>query len=355
MTRLYVQLPDSFSDVSIADPGTGKKIISVARRSLHPYMLEYAYCDWWTVYRVGQRVADHFAHKERIFLGGDAVHTHTPKCGQGMNVSMQDAYNLGWKLAGVIHGQLDRSVLKTYEAERRPVAQDLINLDTDMARLLASKTMSDPLEVRRVYGKMANYGSGANICYSPNILIMSPGEGKQHLAVELKLGMRFPSHLALNHSSSVPMESQVLLKSDGRWRVLVFGGDVAKSTQLQRVNRLGEQLSGFTRELCSARPGNRPFADIILVYYGHVETMETDMFHPTYSRVDGSENRFDDERIYADPPASSSQGSAHEHYGIGIEEGCIVAVRPDHCVAWIGDLEDSEALSNYFRGFMRAS
>lgn len=352
MTRLYVQLPDSFCDASTADPGAGKEIISVARRSLHPYKLEYSYCDWWTVYRVGQRVADHFAYKERIFLGGDAVHTHTPKGGQGMNVSMQDAYNLGWKLAGVIHGQLKRSVLKTYEAERRPVAEDLINLDTNMARVLASKTMTNPVEVRRVYEQMRNYGSGANICYSPNILIMGPDEGKQHLAGELKLGMRFPSHLVLNHSSTVPLESQSLLRSDGRWRVLVFGGDVANPSQLHRVNRLGEQLSGFTSQFRPARPDNKPFAEIILFYYGPVENIETHEFHPTYSHVDGSENRFDYERIYADPPASPPQDSAHVHYGIDIKRGCIVAIRPDQCVAWIGEIEDSEELRSYFRELM---
>jgi phenol 2-monooxygenase len=352
MTRLYVQLPESFSDASTADPGTGKEIISAARRSLHPYMLDYSYSDWWTIYRVGQRVADHFAYKERIFLGGDAVHTHTPKGGQGMNVSMQDAYNLGWKLAGVIQGRLSRSVLKTYEAERRPVAEDLINLDADMARVLASKKMPNPLEVRRVYEKARNYISGANICYSPNILVTIPDECKQELAVELKLGMRFPSHLVFNHSSAVPLESQALLRSDGRWRVLVFGGDVTNPAQLQRVNVLGANLAGFARQFDSIRPDDRPLTEILLIYCGSIESMEIHEFHPTFSRMNASEDRFDFERIYADPLASSSQVSAHAHYGIDAEKGCIVVTRPDQCVAWIGDLEDVDGLSNHFRGFM---
>lgn len=352
MTRLYVQLPESFSDASTADPGTGKEIISAARRSLHPYTLDYSYSDWWTIYRVGQRVADHFAYKERIFLGGDAVHTHTPKAGQGMNVSMQDAYNLGWKLAGVIQGRLSRSVLKTYEAERRPVAEDLINLDADMAQVLASKKMPNPLEVRRVYEKARNYISGANICYSPNILVTSPDECKQELAVELKLGMRFPSYLVFNHSSAIPLESQALLRSDGRWRVLVFGGDVANPAQLQRVNVLGANLAGFARQFDSIRPDDRPLTEILLIYCGNIESMEIHEFHPTFSRMNASEDRFDFERIYADSRASPSQVSAHAHYGIDAEKGCIVVTRPDQCVAWIGDLEDVDGLSNHFRRFV---
>ncbi|THC87696.1 hypothetical protein EYZ11_012862 [Aspergillus tanneri] len=98
-------------------PEMGVQIIAAARQSLFPYSLDCSYCDWWTVYRVGQRVANHFAYQDRIFLGGDAVRTHTPKGGQGMNVSMQDAFNLGCKLAGVIRGQLHRSVLQTYESK----------------------------------------------------------------------------------------------------------------------------------------------------------------------------------------------------------------------------------------------
>lgn len=174
MTRLYVQLPDLMKDICLTDAAQVVKIMAVARRSLFPYTLEYSYCDWWIIYRVGRRVANHFTYKQRVFLGGDAVHTHTPKGGQGMNVSMQDAYNLGWKLGGVLRGQLRPSVLATYESERRPVAQDLIKLDMSMGRVLAGETMSETPEVLQVYEQLRNYGSGANICYSPNILVASP-------------------------------------------------------------------------------------------------------------------------------------------------------------------------------------
>lgn len=354
MTRLYVQLPASFSNASVTNSTMGPQVVAVARKSLFPHTLTYSYCDWWTIYRVGQRVATSFAHQNRIFLGGDAVHTHTPKCGQGMNVSMQDAFNLGWKLAGVIKGQLHRSVLQTYQSERRPVAQDLINIDTSLASVLASETMSGPVGVGQVYGRLRNYASGADICYPASALVASGTRAKQHLASRLKLGMRFPSHPVINHSSAVPIESQSLLQSDGRWRVLVFAGDVTNPTQLERVNRLGAFISQLMTQFRSIHQG-QPFVENLIFYYNRLDQVEVGDFHHTFFPLDPSRG-YNYNLIFADPPASLSRGrpeSAHVQYGISSGRGCMVAIRPDQCVGWIGDLEDEQELQRYFAGFMR--
>lgn len=86
---------------------------------------------WFTTYRLHHRMADSF-RADRAFLIGDAAHIHSPVGGQGMNTGLQDAYNLAWKLAGVINGQLYKHVLGTYAAERMPVAKDLLST-TDRA------------------------------------------------------------------------------------------------------------------------------------------------------------------------------------------------------------------------------
>ena len=95
LVRLYIQLTDTEPgeeggrrDRSKINP---EVILKSAQRILAPYKLSYSYCDWWTAYQIGQRVGDKFSLKERVFLAGDAVHTHSPKAGQGMNVSMQDS------------------------------------------------------------------------------------------------------------------------------------------------------------------------------------------------------------------------------------------------------------------------
>tara|TARA_R110002060_G_scaffold54401_2_gene65032 strand:+ start:230 stop:463 length:234 start_codon:yes stop_codon:yes gene_type:complete len=68
--------------------------------------MDFAETVWWSAYAIGQRLADHFSKDNRIFLTGDACHTHSPKAGQGMNVSLQDGFNIGWKLAAVLQGRV---------------------------------------------------------------------------------------------------------------------------------------------------------------------------------------------------------------------------------------------------------
>lgn len=149
LVRLYIQLTTTDGsgggkvDRSKINPAV---ILTSAQRILHPYKLTYRYCDWWTAYQIGQRVGDDFSLRERIFLAGDAVHTHSPKAGQGMNVSMQDTYNLGWKIGAVVKGHCDRSLLKTYQSERRRVAQDLINFDHRFSRLFSGRPAKDVMD-----------------------------------------------------------------------------------------------------------------------------------------------------------------------------------------------------------------
>jgi hypothetical protein len=74
-----------------------------------------------------------------LFLAGDAAHVHSPAGGQGMNTGIQDAWNLGWKLALVAGGTADSALLDSYEAERQPVARDVLRL-TDRAFRIATST-----------------------------------------------------------------------------------------------------------------------------------------------------------------------------------------------------------------------
>jgi len=80
---------------------------------------------WFTTYKLHHRMADKF-RDQRCFLVGDAAHIHSPVGGQGMNTGLQDAYNLAWKLAGVINGQIKPGILDSYANERVPVAKDLL-------------------------------------------------------------------------------------------------------------------------------------------------------------------------------------------------------------------------------------
>jgi 2-polyprenyl-6-methoxyphenol hydroxylase-like FAD-dependent oxidoreductase len=96
---------------------------------------------WISTYRVHTRMADRF-RLGRVFLAGDAAHTHSPAASQGMNTGIGDAFNLGWKLALVARGEADEGLLASYEAERKPVARAVMGL-TD--RVFALEVTTNPL------------------------------------------------------------------------------------------------------------------------------------------------------------------------------------------------------------------
>lgn len=89
---------------------------------------------WVSKYQMNARIAEHY-RVGKVFLAGDAAHVHPPTGGQGLNTSIQDAYNLGWKMAASLRGA-GEELLDSYEQERRPVAESLLHLST---RLLDSQ------------------------------------------------------------------------------------------------------------------------------------------------------------------------------------------------------------------------
>jgi 2-polyprenyl-6-methoxyphenol hydroxylase-like FAD-dependent oxidoreductase len=93
---------------------------------------------WFTIYKLHHRMAGQFSDG-RCFLIGDAAHIHSPVGGQGMNTGLQDAYNLAWKLAGVINGQLKPVILDSYSTERMPVAKELLNTTDRIFNIITSR------------------------------------------------------------------------------------------------------------------------------------------------------------------------------------------------------------------------
>ena len=97
---------------------------------------------WLSGFHINERQADRYRFG-RVFLAGDAAHIHSPAGGQGMNTGMQDAFNLGWKLALVCRGLSDApALLDSYESERHPVARQVI---ADTAHLTRAATLENPL------------------------------------------------------------------------------------------------------------------------------------------------------------------------------------------------------------------
>jgi len=112
--------------------------------------------NWFTIYKLHHRMAEHF-RDHRCFLVGDAAHIHSPVGGQGMNTGLQDAYNLAWKLAAVINGNMRESILNSYVTERMPVAHDLLKTTDRMFNIIMSKNWLVGLFKKLVLPKALNY------------------------------------------------------------------------------------------------------------------------------------------------------------------------------------------------------
>jgi len=111
-------------------------------------------CAWFSTYRIAHRCTERFRDR-RCFLLGDAAHIHSPMGGQGMNTGLQDAYNLAWKLALVLQSRADDSLLDSYEAERRPVAQRLLATTDRAFRFVVSSGRTGELFRTRILANVA--------------------------------------------------------------------------------------------------------------------------------------------------------------------------------------------------------
>lgn len=119
--------------------------------------VQFALCSWFSTYRISHRMAERFRDR-RCFLLGDTAHIHSPAGGQGMNTGLQDAYNLAWKLAYVVKGQADMSLLDTYEQDRVPVARRLLETTDRAFQLLVSERWTAAVLRTRIISRLAAIG-----------------------------------------------------------------------------------------------------------------------------------------------------------------------------------------------------
>ena len=184
LVRLYVELAKLDIGERVANRNvTVEELIAKAQRILNPYKLEAKEVPWWSVYEIGQRLTDKFddvpeeeiaTRLPSVFIAGDACHTHSPKAGQGMNVSMQDAFNLGWKLVSVLQKRCPPSLLHTYSAERRADCKGTDRLRSRMGRnaclVTAKAARRDPAKTQSYFVRHGRYTAGTATHYSPSIL-----------------------------------------------------------------------------------------------------------------------------------------------------------------------------------------
>jgi 2-polyprenyl-6-methoxyphenol hydroxylase-like FAD-dependent oxidoreductase len=195
-------------------------------------------CSWFSTYRIHHRAAARFRDR-RCFVLGDAAHVHSPVGAQGMNTGLQDAYNLAWKLALVIEGKADASLLDSYEAERQPVAQRLLDTTDRGFRLVVSDSPLAGLFRTQILARIAAFAvnrkrvqrlafrtvSQTGIHYRRSPLSVATAALPKQAP---QAGDRFPwMHLQLDAGGPVQDLFQAL--DDTRFNLLVFGGAAAQT------------------------------------------------------------------------------------------------------------------------------
>ena len=275
LVRLYVEMDKLGEQERVASRHIGvDKLIAAAQRILHPYTLDVKEVPWWSVYEIGQRICDKYddvpapqigTQLPRVFIAGDACHTHSPKAGQGMNFSMQDSFNLGWKLAAVLRGQCAPELLHTYSAERQPAAQELIDFDREWAQMFSDRPKQgtegadgsqgvDPKEFQKYFERHGRFTAGMGTHYRPSSIC---GEAThQQLATGFVIGTRFHSAPVLRITDAKPVQLGHAGKADGRWRLYAFAG--ADDASLRALCAFLEQLAAVTGAPLHPRgPGHR--------------------------------------------------------------------------------------------------
>lgn len=369
LVRIYVELDELKEGERVATRNiTSDHVVAAAQRILHPYRLEVHEIAWWSVYEIGQRLCDKFddVPKEEmpkripsVFIAGDACHTHSPKAGQGMNVSMRDAFNLGWKLASVLRGQASPQLLHTYSAERQAVAQELIDFDREFARMFSAPPKSaanddegiDPSEFHRYFIKKARFTAGTETRYAPSII--TADSTFQDLAKGFEIGMRFHSAPVVRLADARPLHLGHVVKADCRWRVFAFADSENPSVAGSKLREFCDFLSDDPRSpLRRFTPSGADVDSVIdvrgILQQGHRElTLET--MPPLLLPRKGRYGLIDYEKMFC--PDLRGERDIYEMRGID-RNGCSVVVRPDQHVAAVFPLEAHASLAEFFDGFM---
>ncbi len=359
LCRMYIDLGEVAED----DAGNVRKtpietIIRKANEILHPYTLDVKNVPWWSVYEVGHRVTDRFddvpadevgTRAPRVFIAGDACHTHSAKAGQGMNVSMQDSFNLGWKLGHVLTGLAPESLLATYTAERQVIAQNLIDFDKEWSSIMAAKPGELAAPAEEFYVNTFEFPAGFMTQYQPSVIV---GEAThQELATGFPVGKRFKSRPVIRVSDANPLQLGHLHRADGRWRLYAFADGGFGSTP--KLDAFAEWLAnGEDSPVVVHTPegldANGLF-DAKVIYQAPYTAVDIPHVPGAFKPVVGPFELVNTNEVFA----ADADDDIFDVRGLS-RDGVVVVVRPDQYVAHVLPLDATDELAAFFRGVFTA-
>jgi len=371
LVRLYIELDKLGIDQRVSNLDiTSDRLVDAARRILNPFTLEVKEIAWWSVYEIGHRLCERFDDLQdngdddgcpRVFVAGDACHTHSPKAGQGMNVSMQDAFNLGWKLASVIQGRTAPGILSTYTSERHAIAKELIDFDRQFARMFSArpKTTSgtddggiDPKEFQAHFVRAGRFTAGTATRYQPSVL--TGDAAHQEKAKGFIVGTRFHSAPVIRMADAKPMHLGHTNRADGRWRLFAFADSHLPTDHSSLLWALCEFVDRSPESpIRRYTPPNEDVDSVIeliaICQQAHRE-LSVDAMPPMLLPRKGRFNLIDYEKIFC--PDAKPENNIFDLRDIDRQQGALVVVRPDQYVGLVLPLEAHAELAAYFQRFM---
>ncbi|KAK0941439.1 hypothetical protein LTR29_006973 [Friedmanniomyces endolithicus] len=376
LARFYIEMDKLNPNERIASKKvTAESLIDTAKRIFHPFSFDVRHIAYWSVYEVGQRLTDHFddvpkaerdQRNPRVFIAGDACHTHSAKAGQGMNVSMNDAYNLGWKIASVLHGTANPKLLHTYNDERQGIAKLLIDFDRKISKLFAAKPKGkdgtddkdaiDPAVFQEYFEQQGRFMAGVATKYASGLLTTSD-TSYQGLAKGFEIGTRFQSCQVLRLADAKPVQLGHVMTADGRWRLVLFGDRADPISPSSPLHKTCEFLfNTLIPKYTPAKADIDSVLDVRAVLQQSRKIISISELPEILLPRKGVFGIQDYEKVFTDEASYGyGFGEICKNRGIDAEKGCVIVVRPDQYVSAVVPLGEAGQgmLEAFFGGFMR--
>lgn len=365
--RMYVELDKLRPDEKAASRKfTQHDMIAAANRIIRPYTIDVKEIVWWSIYDIGHSITDKFddvpegsSRNPRVFTAGDACHTHSPKAGQGMNVSMQDTFNLGWKLVHVLQGRADASLLRSYSRERLTEARRLVETDHEWSRIMSAPTTQaerdgteEPRIIRQFKANLAFTG-GIAVKYDPSTLFAT--SAYQALAKGEEIGRRFHSAPVVRLSDAMQMQLGHVAEADARWRLYAFAGKNDSSNPGSAIHTLADWLEHHPHSpvVRHTRKGEDIDAviDFRAVFQQTFDQLAYEHMPSLLRPKTGRLGLQDHEKVFC--VDHKGAGNIYDMRGIDRDRGCMIVVRPDQYVAHVLPLDGFDELAAFFAGCLR--
>jgi len=367
--RMYVELDKLRPEEKAAQRKlTQDDMIAAANRIIKPFSVDVKEVVWWSIYDIGHSLTDKFddvgddeSRNPHVFVAGDACHTHSPKAGQGMNVSMQDTFNLGWKLVHVLQGRADAKLLRSYTKERLTEAKRLVDTDHKWSRVMSAPTTqaerdgTEEPRIIRQFKENLEFTGGTAVKYDASYLFATSAH--QALATGEEVGRRFHSAPVVRLSDAKQMQLGHVAQADARWRIYAFAGQADSGHSGLAIDKLANWLETDPKSPVVKHTRKTEDIDAVIdvrfVFQQTFDQLAYENMSSLLKPKTGSMGLQDHGKVFC--VDHKGLGDIYAMRGINRDQGCMIVVRPDQYVAHVLPLDARNELSDYFAGIFRST